>query len=56
MRGKGGVVWYTQGGGKSITMTCLAAGVMQEPQMQNPTIVVITDRNDPMGSCSAASA
>ena len=44
--GKGGVVWHTQGSGKSITMTCFAARVMQEPAMQNPTIVVITDRND----------
>lgn len=45
-RGKGGVVWHTQGSGKSITMTCFAARVMQEPRMENPTIVVITDRND----------
>ena len=43
---KGGVVWHTQGSGKSITMTCFAARVMQEPAMANPTIVVITDRND----------
>jgi type I restriction enzyme R subunit len=46
MRGKGGVVWHTQGSGKSITMTCFAARVTQEPAMANPTIVVITDRND----------
>jgi type I restriction enzyme R subunit len=45
-QGKGGVVWHTQGSGKSITMTCFAARVMQEPAMENPTIVVITDRND----------
>ena len=43
---KGGVVWHTQGSGKSITMTCFAARVMQEPLLENPTIVVITDRND----------
>lgn len=43
---KGGVVWHTQGSGKSITMTCFAARVMQEQAMQNPTILVITDRND----------
>ncbi|MHB0824695.1 type I restriction endonuclease subunit R [Stutzerimonas nitrititolerans] len=43
---KGGVVWHTQGSGKSITMTCFAARVMQESAMENPTIVVITDRND----------
>ena len=46
VRGKGGVVWHTQGSGKSITMTCFAARVMQEPAMENPTVVVITDRND----------
>lgn len=46
IQGKGGVVWHTQGSGKSITMTCFAARVMQEPAMENPTIVVITDRND----------
>jgi len=45
-RGKGGVVWHTQGSGKSITMTCFAARVMQDVAMENPTIVVITDRND----------
>jgi type I restriction enzyme R subunit len=43
---KGGVVWHTQGSGKSITMTCFAARVMQASDMENPTIVVITDRND----------
>jgi len=43
---KGGVVWHTQGSGKSITMTCFAARIMREPAMENPTIVVITDRND----------
>ena len=46
IKGKGGVVWHTQGSGKSITMTCFAARVMQEAAMENPTIVVITDRND----------
>ncbi|MBF0263308.1 MAG: type I restriction endonuclease subunit R, partial [Magnetococcales bacterium] len=45
-KGKGGVVWHTQGSGKSITMSCFAARVMREPAMGNPTIVVITDRND----------
>ena len=43
---KGGVVWHTQGSGKSITMTCFAARVMRESTMENPTILVITDRND----------
>ena len=45
-RGKGGVVWHTQGAGKSIEMTCLAAALMAHPAMGNPTIVVVTDRND----------
>ena len=43
---KGGVVWHTQGSGKSITMTCFASRVMTDAAMENPTIVVITDRND----------
>lgn len=45
-RGKGGVVWHTQGAGKSIEMSCLAAKLMQHPRMGNPTLVVVTDRND----------
>lgn len=43
---KGGVVWHTQGSGKSIEMTCLAGRLMTAPEMNNPTIVVVTDRND----------
>ncbi len=45
-RGKGGVVWHTQGAGKSLEMTCLAGKLMQMVEMGNPTIVVVTDRND----------
>lgn len=45
-RGKGGVVWHTQGAGKSIEMTCLGGKLMQHPQLGNPTLVVVTDRND----------
>ncbi len=41
-----GVVWHTQGSGKSLTMACFAGAIVQEPAMQNPTIVVLTDRND----------
>ncbi len=44
--GKGGVVWHTQGAGKSLEMTCLAGKLMAHPQMNNPTLVVVTDRND----------
>ena len=43
---KVGVVWHTQGAGKSLTMAFYAGKVIREPAMANPTIVVITDRND----------
>jgi type I restriction enzyme R subunit len=43
---KVGVVWHTQGSGKSLTMTFYAGKIVQHPAMENPTIVVITDRND----------
>ncbi|MFO1077126.1 MAG: type I restriction endonuclease subunit R [Planctomycetota bacterium] len=43
---KGGIVWHTQGSGKSMSMVCFAAKLMQRPEMQNPTIVVVTDRSD----------
>ena len=41
-----GVVWHTQGSGKSLTMAFYAGRVIREPAMSNPTIVVLTDRND----------
>jgi type I restriction enzyme R subunit len=41
-----GVIWHTQGSGKSLTMAFYAGRVVMEPAMENPTIVVITDRND----------
>ncbi|HSP55690.1 MAG TPA: type I restriction endonuclease subunit R, partial [Dehalococcoidia bacterium] len=41
-----GVVWHTQGSGKSLTMAFYAGRVIREPAMENPTIVVLTDRND----------
>ncbi|MBK5958367.1 DEAD/DEAH box helicase [Rhodoplanes elegans] len=41
-----GVVWHTQGSGKSLTMAFYAGRVILAPEMENPTIVVITDRND----------
>ena len=43
---KAGVVWHTQGSGKSISMVCYAGKLLQQPAMNNPTIVVVTDRND----------
>ncbi len=41
-----GVVWHTQGSGKSLTMTFYAGRVVLHPAMENPTLVIITDRND----------
>ena len=41
-----GVVWHTQGAGKSLSMACYAGAIAREPAMENPTIVVLTDRND----------
>ncbi|WP_127957647.1 type I restriction endonuclease subunit R [Serratia microhaemolytica] len=43
---KAGVIWHTQGSGKSISMCCYAGKLLQQPEMDNPTIVVVTDRND----------
>jgi type I restriction enzyme, R subunit len=43
---KGGVVWHTQGSGKSLSMVFYAGKLITTPEMQNPTIVVLTDRND----------
>ena len=41
-----GVVWHTQGSGKSLTMAFYAGRVIAHPAMENPTLVVLTDRND----------
>ncbi|MCI2029721.1 MAG: type I restriction endonuclease subunit R, partial [Ancrocorticia sp.] len=43
---RGGVVWHTQGSGKSFEMVFYAAKIMRDPRMSNPTLVFITDRND----------
>lgn len=43
---KAGVIWHTQGSGKSLLMAFYAGQLVREPAMENPTIVVITDRND----------
>ncbi len=43
---KAGVVWHTQGSGKSISMCCYAGKLLQQPEMNNPTLIVVTDRND----------
>lgn len=44
--GRAGVVWHTQGSGKSLEMEWYAGKVMRHPAMENPTLVVLTDRND----------
>jgi type I restriction enzyme, R subunit len=41
-----GVVWHTQGSGKSLTMAFYAGKIIQHPAMANPTLVALTDRND----------
>ena len=41
-----GVVWHTQGSGKSLTMAFYAGAIVRETAMENPTVVVLTDRND----------
>ncbi|MFM6157584.1 MAG: type I restriction endonuclease subunit R, partial [Sphaerospermopsis kisseleviana] len=43
---KVGVVWHTQGSGKSLTMAFYSGKLIQQPEMQNPTLVILTDRND----------
>ncbi|MBF0480246.1 MAG: type I restriction endonuclease subunit R, partial [Desulfovibrionaceae bacterium] len=43
---KVGVIWHTQGSGKSLLMAFYAGQLVRRPELQNPTIVVITDRND----------
>lgn len=43
---RSGVVWHTQGSGKSLTMAFYAGSIVLHPAMENPTLVVLTDRND----------
>lgn len=45
-RRKGGVIWHTQGSGKSLTMVMLAQAIAMEPGIRNPKIVLVTDRTD----------
>ncbi len=49
-----GVVWHTQGSGKSVSMVFYAGKIIVHPAMANPTIVVLTDRNDLDGQLFAA--
>ena len=43
---RAGVIWHTQGSGKSLSMVFYAGKIVQHPAMENPTIVMLTDRND----------
>jgi type I restriction enzyme, R subunit len=43
---KAGVIWHTQGSGKSLLMAFYSGQIIKHPEMQNPTLVVLTDRND----------
>lgn len=43
---RGGVVWHTQGSGKSLSMVFFSGKLIIEPRMENPTLVILTDRND----------
>ncbi len=43
---KGGVVWHTQGSGKSITMVYITKKLMEDKEIQNPQVVIVTDRVD----------
>lgn len=44
--GRGGIIWHTQGSGKSLEMLFLAGKLMRDARLANPTIVMLTDRND----------
>ncbi len=44
--GRGGIVWHTQGSGKSLEMLFLTGKLMRDPRLKNPTVVMLTDRND----------
>lgn len=44
--GRGGVIWHTQGSGKSLSMVFYSGKLIIEPRMENPTLVILTDRND----------
>lgn len=43
---RAGVIWHTQGSGKSLSMAFYAGKIIQAPAMENPTLIVLTDRND----------
>ncbi len=46
MRRKGGLLWHTQGSGKSLTMVMLVKAIIEDPRIVNPRIIIVTDRKD----------
>lgn len=45
-RRKGGLVWHTQGSGKSLTMVMFVKALIEDPKIQNPRVIIVTDRKD----------
>ncbi|MBU1626621.1 HsdR family type I site-specific deoxyribonuclease [bacterium] len=45
-RRKGGLVWHTQGSGKSLTMVMFVKALIEDPRIENPRIIIVTDRKD----------
>ena len=46
VRRKGGLVWHTQGSGKSLTMVMFVKALIEDPRIENPRIIIVTDRKD----------
>ena len=44
--GQKGIIWHTQGSGKSLSMVFFSGKLIIDPRMENPTLVILTDRND----------
>jgi type I restriction enzyme R subunit len=45
-RRKGGLVWHTQGSGKSLTMVMFVKALIEDPHILNPRVIIVTDRRD----------
>lgn len=46
LRRRGGLVWHTQGSGKSLTMVMFVKALIENPQISNPRVIIVTDRKD----------
>ena len=46
LRRKGGLIWHTQGSGKSLTMVMFVKALIEDPRIENPRIIIVTDRKD----------